>query len=118
MDSIVLSNTYHVLITQMLGLKREEKCFFVIQISLNKFIEKTAIWTIFCFWASPLNWNLLCNAHNLVFPEKYLQNKDFALLTQLFQPFLGALKIVSAYFIMTSSVFACLKSDLEGPTVK
>ena len=48
-DLIVLSNAYRVLISQILGLKREEKCFFVIQISLTKIIEKTTIWTIFCF---------------------------------------------------------------------
>ena len=42
-------NADHTLITQILGLKTEEKCFFVIQIPVTKIIGKTAILTIFCF---------------------------------------------------------------------
>ena len=36
-------NTQHLLIGQVLGLKTEEKCFFVIQITVAKVAEKTAI---------------------------------------------------------------------------
>ena len=53
---IVLTNIQHFLFTQILGLKIEEKCFFVIQIPETKVIGKTAAWTIFSFWVSPLNY--------------------------------------------------------------
>ena len=53
---IVLINTYQLLVTQILGLKREEKYFFVIRIPVTKIIAKTSIWTFFCFWVSPLNY--------------------------------------------------------------
>ena len=53
---IVLINTQQFLVTQILGLKRKEKCFFVIRIPVTKIIGKTSIWTIFCFWVSPLNY--------------------------------------------------------------
>ena len=53
---IVLIKTEHLLVTQIFGLKTEEKSFFVIQIPLTKTIAKTAIWTNFCFWVSPPNY--------------------------------------------------------------
>ena len=107
------------MITQILGLKTEEKCFFFIQISVKRIIGKTAIWTIFCFWESPPNytnwgfmfgmqqshvqwrvlWNLLCNANNLVLTEKNLKNKDFTSPTQIFK-LVWAPKIVKVYIIM------------------
>ena len=53
---MVLIDTQHHSITQMLGLKAEEKCFFVIQIPMAKIIGKTAIWAIFRFWVSLPNY--------------------------------------------------------------
>ena len=78
------------MVTQILALKRKEKCFFVIRIPVTKIVGKTSILTIFCFWVFPLNYtnlefmlliqqshaqlsilrNLLCKAHHLILPEK------------------------------------------------
>ena len=38
-----------------LGLRTEEKCFFVIQIPVRKVIGKAATWTIMCFSISVPN---------------------------------------------------------------
>ena len=82
--------TKHLFVTWIFGLKLEEKCFFVIQISVTKIIGKTVIWTNFRFWVSLPNytnlgfmfltqqshvqlcvlWNLHCKANNFVLLEK------------------------------------------------
>ena len=87
---VVMITTKHLFVTQIFGLKLEEKCFFVIQISVTKIIGKTVIWTNFRFWVSPPNytnlgfmfltqqshvqlrvlWNLHSNANNFVLLEK------------------------------------------------
>ena len=46
-------------------------------------------------------WNLLCNAHNLVLPEKNLKNKDFDSLNQIFKLLVWAPKVAKAYIIVT-----------------
>ena len=101
--------------------------FFVIQIAVTKIIGKTAIWTIFCFGVSPANytnwafmflmqqshvqcilWSLLCNANNLVLPEKILKNKDFASPTRIFRLLAWAPKILKTY--ISDMMSNCLPS--------
>ena len=126
------------MVTQIFGLKTEEKCFFVIQIPVTKIIKKTAIWTNFCVWVSPPNytnwafmfliqqshiqrralWNLLCNANNFVLLETNLENKDFASATQIFKLLVRAPKIVKTYIMVMQWVIACFQSDSKQPTAK
>ena len=125
------------MVTQIFSLKTKDKCFFVIQIPVTKIIGKTAIWTIFCFGVSPPNytnwafmflmqqshvqcvlWSLLCNANNLVLPEKILKNKDFASPTRIFRLLAWAPKILKTYIIVIWWVYACLQSDSKQPTLK
>ena len=126
------------MVTQIFGLKTEEKCFFVIQVQVTKVIGKSAIWTNFSFWVSPPNytnwefmflmqqsrvqsrvlWNLLCNAKNFVLFEKNLENKNFASPTQIFKLLGWALKIVKNYIIVIQRVIVCLQSDSKQPIVE
>ena len=45
-------------------------------------------------------WSLICNAHNLVLPEKNPQNEDFASLIQIFKLLLWAPMIAKTYPIL------------------
>ena len=59
---IILIKTLHLLIIQVLSLKTEEECFFLIQIPVKKKNRKSAIWTTFCFWVSSpeyTNWEFM-----------------------------------------------------------
>ena len=113
--------TKHLFVTWIFGLKLEEKCFFVIQISVTKIIGKTVIWTNFRFWVSLPNytnlgfmfltqqshvqlcvlWNLHCKANNFVLLEKKKENKDIASSTQTYRVLVWAQKSVKTYIIVT-----------------
>ena len=117
------------MVSQILDLKTEEKCFFVIQIPVAKFIGKTAIWTILCFWLSAANytnresmflmqkshvqwrvlWNLLCNTDNLVLPEKNLKTKDFSSLNLIFKLLVWVPEIIKTY-IISDVIGKCMPS--------
>ena len=116
---IVPTYTKHLLVSHVLGLKTEAKCFFVNQIPVPKISGKFG--QIFSFSVSPSNytnwefmllmqqyhvqwciqWNLFCNSHNLVLPEKNLKNKGFGSNTQVFKLLAWVPKIIQTYIIVT-----------------
>ena len=117
---IVLTNTWLLSVSHILGLKTEQKCLLVNQIPVAKISGKTATWTIFSFTISPPNyincecmllmqqshvqwciqWNLLFSAHNLVLLKKNLKNKDFSSLTQMFKLLVWVPKIIRTCIIV------------------
>ena len=118
--SIALIIIKHLLITQIVGLKTEQKCLFKIQTKVTIIIGKTAIWKNFCFWVSPPNyttwafmflmqqshvqwrvlWNFLCNAVVLFYLKKSAIIR-FRLTYQVFKLLFQAPKNVKTYIIVT-----------------